>query len=654
MQLEITGFYSENFADGFQYCGLTEETNPLNYQHPFDYNRAEELTTLTDYNGQVQQFSYNEAGWNTGEEWLNSSNQVIYQSTLGYDNAGDLILAQDNNSLYNITYNSGGQLTGGTVTYPGYSSSPLVTLGFTYDAFGNRSSMTDSLGGSMGYKYNGENQMTGMSLGINGTTDASLTMNYDGLARLSGTTMSTPSGATIASTNSYDNASRLTNINYTNGGSTLASYNYTYNAASEITNYQDNSGNTLTYGYDYSGELTSATGTLAASNYNQTWSYDANGNRTMPGYSTGTGNQLLSDGVNNYTYDKNGNTLTQTNIATGTVTNYTWDYANRLTEVKVVNSSGTVLNDEKFTCDIFGNRIGVSLNGTQTLYTVYDGSNPYMDFNGSGQLTERYLYNPDALNQFYGQVNASGTTEWFVTDNLNSIRQVLSANGAALSTIVYDPFGQLLSSLNTSDPRFLYTGGAYDAITGMYTDGAREENPATGRWMSQDPLGFAAGDRNLYRYAINSPSNFIDPSGLDTKTWEGKIWIEKIDRTDVWMDYKVSMDYGCKNGHAWTKAPQIISSSVQGTLNSYGFAVQIGYWVSHYVKVEYDTETDSCPVGKKGEKEKVTVNIIWMQKADLQFGWGVGKFGVGWGMTNIYDREIGRVTKSFTIDCCCQ
>jgi RHS repeat-associated protein len=343
------------------------------------------------------------------------------------------------------------------------------------------------------------------------------------LARLSGTTMSSPSGATIANTDTYDNASRLTNISYTNGGSTLASYTYGYNAASQITSYQGLS-NSLSYTYLQDGELSGASGTLAGSTYSATYNYDANGNRTSTStniggtitnatYTTATGNELTGDGTNTYTFDNNGNTLTQTNTSTGTVTHFTWDYENRLTEVKVVSSGGTVLNDEKFTYDVLGNRIGVSLNGTQTLYTVYDGSNPYMDFNGSGQLTERYLYNPDALNQFYGQVNASGTTEWFLTDNLNSIRQVLNANGATLSTIVYDPYGQLLTSLNTSDPRFLYTGGAYDAITGMYTDGAREENPVDGRWMSQDPLGLLSGE-NLYRYTTNAPTNETDPNGL--------------------------------------------------------------------------------------------------------------------------------------------
>ena len=42
----------------------------------------------------------------------------------------------------------------------------------------------------------------------------------------------------------------------------------------------------------------------------ESFSYDANGNRTMTGYSTGTGNRLLSDGTYNYTYDDEGNTLT--------------------------------------------------------------------------------------------------------------------------------------------------------------------------------------------------------------------------------------------------------------------------------------------------------------------------------------------------------
>jgi uncharacterized protein RhaS with RHS repeats len=43
-------------------------------------------------------------------------------------------------------------------------------------------------------------------------------------------------------------------------------------------------------------------------------------------------------------------------------------------------------------------------------------------------------------------------------------------------------------------------------------------DPATGRWMSQDPLGFDAGDSNLYRYVANRPTEFTDPKGLQDLT----------------------------------------------------------------------------------------------------------------------------------------
>src|SRR5690606_35912917 len=43
----------------------------------------------------------------------------------------------------------------------------------------------------------------------------------------------------------------------------------------------------------------------------------------------------------------------------------------------------------------------------------------------------------------------------------------------------------------------------------------RHYDPATGRFMSQEPVGFSAGDENLYRYVNNNPVNDIDPSGQE-------------------------------------------------------------------------------------------------------------------------------------------
>jgi hypothetical protein len=39
-------------------------------------------------------------------------------------------------------------------------------------------------------------------------------------------------------------------------------------------------------------------------------------------------------------------------------------------------------------------------------------------------------------------------------------------------------------------------------------------DPAIGKWLSEDSVGFQAADENLYRYARNDPTNATDPSGL--------------------------------------------------------------------------------------------------------------------------------------------
>ena len=60
------------------------------------------------------------------------------------------------------------------------------------------------------------------------------------------------------------------------------------------------------------------------------YTYDANGNRTNPGYVTGDHNRLLSDGIYDYEYYAEGNRTRRIEIATGAVTEYVWDHRNRL------------------------------------------------------------------------------------------------------------------------------------------------------------------------------------------------------------------------------------------------------------------------------------------------------------------------------------
>jgi len=39
-------------------------------------------------------------------------------------------------------------------------------------------------------------------------------------------------------------------------------------------------------------------------------------------------------------------------------------------------------------------------------------------------------------------------------------------------------------------------------------------SPSTGRFITEDPIGFAGGDISFYRYVLNDPVNLVDPLGL--------------------------------------------------------------------------------------------------------------------------------------------
>jgi RHS repeat-associated protein len=68
---------------------------------------------------------------------------------------------------------------------------------------------------------------------------------------------------------------------------------------------------------------------------------------------------------------------------------------------------------------------------------------------------------------------------------------------------------------------FFYVGQEYDATTGLQYSRARYYDPVSSEFISQDPLGFAGGDTNLYRRAGNSPANATDPSGMIVETgWD--------------------------------------------------------------------------------------------------------------------------------------
>jgi RHS repeat-associated protein len=136
------------------------------------------------------------------------------------------------------------------------------------------------------------------------------------------------------------------------------------------------------------------------------------------------------------------------------------------------------------------------------------------DLNSSNQLQTRYIRG-DVVDQLFARMSSGGTAAWYLTDDLGSVRQMTDGSGVLQDTIAYDAYGSITSeSSSTFGDRYKFTGREWDAETGLQYNRARYYDPKTGRWTSQDPLGFDAGDSNLYRYVTNTVLEAADPSGL--------------------------------------------------------------------------------------------------------------------------------------------
>ena len=167
----------------------------------------------------------------------------------------------------------------------------------------------------------------------------------------------------------------------------------------------------------------------------------------------------------------------------------------------------------------------------------------------SGRTTRRFLHGPgvdevlaeetvtDGTNLSNG-TSSSTVTLWTLTDHLGSVvgwvgYELTGTAGAASggSTTVegwtrYSAFGQALTgpgsgSAGTGLASAVgtlhgYTGRWTDSRTGLQNNRARWYDADTGKWASEDPIGFAAGDANLSRYVGNGPVEATDPSGLQS------------------------------------------------------------------------------------------------------------------------------------------
>jgi RHS repeat-associated protein len=501
---------------------LVGETNALGKTASYQYDFVGNQLVAIDRNGRTRKFIYDKLNRQVGEQWLDAKGISVSNTAYTYDSIGNLLTASDPNSKYTYVYDTVNRLT--STDNKDTAGVPNVLLNYTYDAADNLLKVTDTIGGQLkgtnSYTYDALNRATSLTQSGNGVSNKRVDISYDAASQTTGLSRFADIAGLIAVASTaydYDANGRLTNLAHKRNGNNLAAYGYAYDAINRITQTTSIDG-TSKFTYDSTNQLTSTDHSFQT---DEAYSFDANGNRTNTGYSTGGNNQLLSDGTYSYEYDGEGNRTKRTETSTGKVTEYVWDYRNRLTKVSFKDAAGNEVKTIQYIYDVDNRRIakiidadGAGAAAPTTERYVYDGQNIVLSFDGGGTQTHRYFYGT-GVDQVLADENAQGRVLWTLTDSQGTVRDLIDSAGVIQNHITYDSFGKITSQTNSSiSTIFGYTGREYDAETEQYYYRARYYDQNIGRFISEDPIGFEAGDTNIYRYVGNSPTNANDPSGL--------------------------------------------------------------------------------------------------------------------------------------------
>ncbi|WP_275789082.1 RHS repeat-associated core domain-containing protein [Pararhizobium gei] len=276
--------------------------------------------------------------------------------------------------------------------------------------------------------------------------------------------------------------------------------------------------NDWVYTYDGFGRIAGAVNAGDPA-YSETFTYAANdnllsrsrltGSFVYPAASAAHPHAPVSLGTTAFTYDDNGNLLTD-----GTRT-FTYDLANRVASVAAVGSNTVTL------------RYGPD--GARVKRGSAGGSTYYIDANVEYDGT-RFTRYP------HMDIKVTGTSRTFLhRDHLSSISAVTSMTSGlgATETNRYATFGEPHNK--DMDTQKGYIGERYDAETGLSYLNARYMDPRFGRFISPDtwdPTMEGVGT-NRYAYAGNDPVNKSDPNGHAwlNEGWDNVFGKGSFDRT---------------------------------------------------------------------------------------------------------------------------
>src|SRR5690554_3795886 len=310
--------------------------------------------------------------------------------------------------------------------------------------------------------------------------------------------------------NRLNYASHLRQFEVFNGGILFASYNYsrTGQYAEDLT--YDKNGNILSldrYGQEELGQPIQID--------ELTYTYD--GNRLLKVADATNNPDGFKDGTNtgnDYTYDTMGNLKTDQNKG---ITNVKYNHLNLPTEV--VFNTGKI----GYTYDAVGTRIAKKVEPTGGTSVVTD----YLDGFQYKDNVLKFFHQPEGFVEYK---NNQYIYHYIYKDHLGNNRLTYAdldgdgevTPGEIIEENNYYPFGlrhkgyNELATENPSGFKYKFGGKELNDELGfeVYDFGARNYDPALGRWMNIDPLAEEMRRFSPYNYAFNNPILFIDPDGM--------------------------------------------------------------------------------------------------------------------------------------------
>jgi RHS repeat-associated protein len=487
-------------------------TYPDGSHEDWEYDAVGNNLTYTTRGGQQLGSVFDARNRVTDSVWSDGTPSV----TRTYDAAGRLLSAQSSVSALTYIYDAANQLLSETQVVA--AEGVAHTVAYSYDMDGNRSRMVAPSGLALDYAYTARNQVAAVS--ADGPPPIA-TYTYD----LNGNRIQRSLENGIVTNFTYDDARQLLSVDHCTAAGSLVRLGYAYDKLGNRTSQRWEDGRVDRYGYDPLSQLIQAqyaplgaTPTRKATLARTTkYAYDPVGNRlsvtdtaglTPASYSTNALNQYTNvDGVA-LGYDANGNLTSRAGWS------YAYDAQNRLVSARSATSSVTLAYDARNRC------VQRTVDGVAA-YLAYDGWTLLEERTAAGSLAARYVHGL-GTDEPLAMLRADGRTLFYHQDGLGSVSALTDETGKLVERYLYDVYGAAtvvdgtgtLMTGSLAGNRFLYTGREWIAEAGLYDYRSRVYSAQLGRFLQSDPIRFAGGDVNIYRYCGNNGVNWTDPTGL--------------------------------------------------------------------------------------------------------------------------------------------